>query len=337
MAVSIPSRLDPPALLLRLADGAPHSGEELAADLGSSRAAVSKAITRLRAQGVEVRASRAGYCLLQPVELLDAGRIRAVLNGEHNRRLRELKLLFEVGSTNTCLLEAPAPAAGSAVACLSELQHAGRGRKGRPWIAPFGAGLALSLGWVFSEAARALPALSLAVGVAVSRALARAEARGITLKWPNDIWFQDRKIGGILSELRAEPDGAAYVVIGVGLNVSLSEQARRKIESAQVRVASAADACPTPPSRNWLAGAILDELLSMLAQFGREGFAPFLPAWLALDALGGRPAQVMVGERAVSGIACGVDSEGALLMNCGGMVRKFVSGEASLRLIEEDS
>jgi BirA family biotin operon repressor/biotin-[acetyl-CoA-carboxylase] ligase len=75
----------------------------------------------------------------------------------------------------------------------------------------------------------------------------------------------------------------------------------------------------------------------MLAQFGREGFAPFLPAWLALDALGGRPAQVMVGERAVSGIACGVDSEGALLMNCGGMVRKFVSGEASLRLIEEDS
>jgi BirA family biotin operon repressor/biotin-[acetyl-CoA-carboxylase] ligase len=337
MAVSIPSRLEPPALLLRLADGGPHSGQELAADLHLSRAALAKAITRLRAQGVEVRSARGGYRLAQPVELLEAGRIRAVLKAEHNRRLRELKLLFEVGSTNTCLLDAPAPPVGRADACLSELQHAGRGRRGRPWIAPFGAGLALSLGWVFKESTRALPALSLAVGVAVVRALERAGARGVELKWPNDIWFQDRKIGGVLSEMRGEPDGAAYVVIGVGLNVSLSEKARRKIESTQVRVASAADACPTPLSRNWLAGAILDELLSMLAQFGREGFEPFHPAWMALDALGGRAAQVMVGQNAVSGVACGIDSEGALLMNCGGKVRKFVSGEARLRLTEEDS
>jgi len=337
MAVSIPSRLDPAALLVRLADGGPHSGQELAEHLTSSRAAVAKAIARLRAQGVEVRASRGGYRLPRPVELLDAARIRAVLEPEHNRRLRALQLLFEVGSTNTCLLDAPAPPVGHADACLSELQHAGRGRRGRPWIAPFGASLALSLGWVFKEATRALPALSLAVGVAVSRALERAGARGMALKWPNDIWFQDRKIGGVLSEMRSEPDGAAYVVIGVGLNVSLSEESRRKIESTQGGVASAADACPTPPSRNWLAGAILDELLSMLAQFEREGFAPFHPAWMALDALGGRTAQVMVGESAVSGIACGVDLEGALLMNYGGRVRKFVSGEASLRLLEEPS
>jgi BirA family biotin operon repressor/biotin-[acetyl-CoA-carboxylase] ligase len=337
MAVSIPSRVEPPALLLRLADGRPHSGQELAANLHVSRAALAKAITDLRAQGVEVRSSRGSYRLPQPVELLDAGRIRAVLKPKHNRRLRELQLLFEVASTNTCLLDAPAPPVGHADACLCELQHAGRGRRGRPWIAPFGASLALSLGWVFEEATRALPALSLAVGVAVSRALARAGARGMALKWPNDIWFKDRKIGGVLSEMRGEPDGAAYVVIGVGLNVALSEEARRKIESTQVRVASAADACPTLPSRNWLAGAILDELLSMLAQFGREGFAPFHSAWMALDALGGRPAQVTVGESAVSGIACGVDSEGALLMNCGGRLRKFVSGEATLRVIEEDS
>jgi BirA family transcriptional regulator, biotin operon repressor / biotin---[acetyl-CoA-carboxylase] ligase len=337
MAVPIPSRLGPPALLVRLADGAPHSGQQLAAELRLSPAALAKAITQLRAQGVELRAWRGGYRLPQPVELLDAGRIRALLTTEHKRQLRDLQLLFEVDSTNTCLLQAPAPPVGHADACLSELQHAGRGRLGRPWIAPFGAGLALSLGWVFKQPRRSLPALSLAVGVAVTRALARAGAQGMMLKWPNDIWFQDRKIGGVLSELRAEPDGAAYVVIGVGLNVSLSKQARRKIESTQVRVASAADACPTPPSRNGLAGAILDELLSMLAQFGREGFAPFHPAWMALDALGGRAAQVMVGESAVSGIACGIDPEGALLMNCGGRLKKFVSGEARLRLIEEDS
>ena len=337
MAVSIPSRLDLQALLMRLADGEPHSGQELAADLFPSRAALAKAVTGLRAHGVEVRAARGGYRLPQPVELLDAERIRAVLEPAHNRQLRGLQLLFEVGSTNTCLLDAPAPPVGRADACLSELQHAGRGRRGRLWIAPFGASLAMSLGWVFKGSTRTLPALSLAVGVAVARALARAGAREIALKWPNDIWFQERKIGGVLSELRGDADGAAYVVIGVGLNVSLSARARHKIESTIGSVASVADACPTPPSRNWLAGAILDELLSMLAQFGRDGFAPFHPPWMALDALGGRAAQVTLGDSAVSGIACGVDSEGALLMNCGGRLRKFVSGEATLRVIEEDS
>ena len=337
MAVSIPSRLDLQALLMRLADGEPHSGQELAADLFPSRAALAKAVTGLRAHGVEVRAARGGYRLPQPVELLDAERIRAVLEPAHNRQLRGLQLLFEVGSTNTCLLDAPAPPVGRADACLSELQHAGRGRRGRLWIAPFGASLAMSLGWVFKGSTRTLPALSLAVGVAVARALARAGAREIALKWPNDIWFQERKIGGVLSELRGDADGAAYVVIGVGLNVSLSARARHKIESTIGSVASVADACPTPPSRNWLAGAILDELLSMLAQFEREGFAPFHPPWMALDALGGRAAQVTLGDSAVSGIACGVDSEGALLMNCDGRLRKFVSGEASLRLIEEHS
>jgi BirA family biotin operon repressor/biotin-[acetyl-CoA-carboxylase] ligase len=337
MAVSIPSRLAAAALLERLADGGPHCAEELAAQLRSSRTALAKAIIRLRGQGVEVHSSRGRYRLPHPVELLDAGRIRAVLTTDNNRRLRALQLRFEVGSTNSCLLEAPAPPVALADACLSELQSAGRGRRGRPWIAPFGASLALSLGWVFKEATQALPALSLAVGVAVSRALERAGARGMALKWPNDIWFQERKIGGVLCEMRGESDGAAYVVIGVGLNVSLSQGARRKIESTAGSVASVADACPAPPSRNWLAGAILDELLSMLAQFGREGFAPFHPAWMALDALGGRAAQVTVGKSAVSGIACGVDAEGALLMNCDGKVKRFVSGEARLRLIEEHS
>lgn len=338
MAVSISRCIDHPLLLVLLADGRLHSGEWLARELGVSRAAVWKGVERLRAQGIEVQAlPRRGYCLPHPVELLDAGRIRSALNIDRNRQLRRLELLFEVDSTNTRLLGAAPPPYGSADVCLSEIQHAGRGRRGRPWIAPFGAGLAMSLGWVFSDASRALPALSLGVGVAVARALARAGARGISLKWPNDIWLNDRKMGGVLIELRAEAGGPAHVVIGIGLNVALSAASRREIEETQVRVAAVADACPEPPSRNWVAGTLLDELLSMLAQFEREGFAPFRQAWMALDALGGRPAQVIVGEQAVSGIASGVDSDGALLLESGGKLRKFVSGEVSLRLIEGET
>jgi BirA family biotin operon repressor/biotin-[acetyl-CoA-carboxylase] ligase len=177
----------------------------------------------------------------------------------------------------------------------------------------------------------------LGVGVAVARALQRAGALGVTLKWPNDIWFQNRKIGGVLIELRAEASGPAHVVIGIGLNVALPAAARREIEAGGVRVAAVADACAVAPSRNLVAGAILDELLSMLGQFEREGFASFRDAWTALDALNGRPARVLLGRTVVSGTARGVDPEGALLLETEGRLQRFVSGEASLRAIEGDT
>jgi len=338
MAVSIASRLDHPLLLVLLADGRLRSGEWLAKELKVSRAAVWKAVQRLRALGVEVQAlPRRGYRLSNPVELLDAGRIGAELGMQRMEQLRTLEVMFEVDSTNTRLLGNAPPPPGLADACLSELQHAGRGRRGRRWIAPFGAGVALSIAWTFSDGAGALAALSLGVGVAVARALGRAGARGVTLKWPNDVWLQDRKLGGVLIELRAEAGGPAHVVIGVGVNVDLPAAARREIEAGGVRVAAVADACAAAPSRNLVAGAILDELLSMLGQFEREGFAAFRDDWTALDALSGRPARVLLGRTAISGTARGVDQDGALLLDTGDRVQRFVSGEASLRVIEGDT
>lgn len=333
MAVSVAGGLAHPPLLVLLADGEVHSGERLAAELGQTRAAVWKGVERLRAIGVDIKAlARRGYRLAKPVELLDAGRIRAELSAESLVHLRALELLFEVDSTNTRLLASDPPPSSTADVCLSELQHAGRGRLGRRWIAPFGGGIAMSLGWTCSDVVRTLPALSLGVGVAVARALGRAGAEGIALKWPNDIWFNERKLGGVLIELRGEAGGAAHVVIGVGVNVTLPEEARREVEASAVAVAAVADACRQPPSRNLVAGAILDELLSMLLQYERYGFAAFRDAWTALDGLNGRPAQVIVGQSSILGIARGVDADGALLLETPDRLQRFVSGEASLRL-----
>jgi BirA family biotin operon repressor/biotin-[acetyl-CoA-carboxylase] ligase len=333
MAVSVPSGIEHPPLLVLLADGEVHSGEWLARELRQTRAAVWKGVERLRATGIEVHAlARRGYRLANPVELLDAHRIRAELSERCKPHLHRLELLFEVDSTNTRLAAAAPPPPGTADLCVSELQHAGRGRLGRRWIAPFGGGIAMSLGWTCSDVVRTLPALSLGVGVAVSRALVRAGAEGISLKWPNDIWFRDRKLGGVLIELRAEAGGPAHVVIGVGLNVSLSEEVRREIEASGVAVAAVTEACKTAPSRNLVAGAILDELLSMLLQYERFGFSAFRDAWTALDGLKDRQAQVMVGGTAILGVARGVDSDGALLLETKGRMERFVSGEASLRL-----
>jgi BirA family biotin operon repressor/biotin-[acetyl-CoA-carboxylase] ligase len=323
-----------PPLLRLLADGEVHSGESLAAELRQTRAAVWKGVERLRAIGIEVQAlARRGYRLANPVELLDVGQIRAEVADDRQRHVQSLELLFEVGSTNTRLLSRAAPPPSTADVCLAELQNAGRGRLGRRWISAFGGGIAMSLGWTCSDVVRTLPALSLGVGVAVARGLARVGAAGIKLKWPNDIWFEDRKLGGVLIELRAEAGGPAHVVIGVGINVSLPADARREIETGGTPAAAVADACEHPVSRNRVTGAILDELLSMLLQYERFGFAAFRDAWTALDGLGGRPARVMVGENVVSGIARGVDADGALLLETQDRLQRFVSGEASLRLI----
>jgi BirA family transcriptional regulator, biotin operon repressor / biotin---[acetyl-CoA-carboxylase] ligase len=337
MAVSVAGGVAPPPLLILLADGEVRSGESLALELGQTRAAVWKAVQRLRALGIGVESlARRGYRLSEPLELLRAEPMLQELSADSRRRLRNLEILFEVDSTNTRLLAAPLPPPGVADVCTSELQHGGRGRLGRRWIAPFGSGLAISVAWSFSDAARALPALSLGVGVAVVRALVRAGAAGLALKWPNDIWYRDRKVGGVLVEIRAEAGGPAQVVIGVGLNVRLAQLSRREIEAGGARVAAVADACGTPPSRNRIAGTFLDELLSMLVQVEHSGFAALRDQWTALDALNGRAVQLQLGDKMTAGIARGADLDGALLLEVDGRLQRFVSGEASLRLIEDE-
>lgn len=325
--------VDHPALITWLADGQLHSGEGLAAALGVSRAAVWKAVERLRQRGIDIEAEpRRGYRLPAAVELLDPARILAGVSARVRPAVRLLSVDFEVDSTNSRLLAAVPPPFGRADVTLAELQHAGRGRRGRQWIAPFGGSLALSMAWSFPDAAQASPTLSLCVGVAVARALERAGAQGVGLKWPNDLWYRDRKVGGVLIDLTGEAGGPARVVIGIGLNVALAPAIRDGLEASGLRVAAIQDACREPPSRNFIAGAIIDELLVMLEVFEREGFAGFRDAWTALDVLKDRPARALKGDATFIGTARGVDAQGALLLEHEGRLVGFMSGEVSLRL-----
>jgi BirA family biotin operon repressor/biotin-[acetyl-CoA-carboxylase] ligase len=341
MAVPLPHGLDlrRPLLALLAADE-PCPGRRLARALDAAESEIAAGIEQLRALGIDVAASPEGFRLKggRRLELLDAESIRAALLDEAADRLHRLEVLFEVDSTNTWLLGRPGPPSGFADAALAELQNAGRGRQGRRWISPFGASLALSVGWTFRDAERVDSTLSLAVGVAVCRALAGLGARDIRLKWPNDIWFEDRKLGGVLLETRSG-GGTAHVVVGVGLNLHLSAESRRQIDTlvGNPGLAALDAACPAPVSRNALAAALLAELLSMLPLFERCGFAAFRDEWRSLDALRDRPARVLLARAVVEGIARGVDEDGGLLLEHGGNVDKFIAGEASLRLIPGDA
>jgi BirA family biotin operon repressor/biotin-[acetyl-CoA-carboxylase] ligase len=336
MAVPLAHGLDlQRPLLALLATDEPRSMSSLACALDAAEEEIAAGIAQLRGLGIDVAASPAGFRLEvgHRLELLDADVIRAALAAEAAGRLHRLDVLFEVDSTNTRLLAHPAPPGGFADAALAELQHGGRGRQGRRWISPFGASLALSLGWTFQDAERADSTLSLAAGVAVCRALGRLGARGIRLKWPNDLWFEDCKLGGVLVETRSG-GGTAHVVVGVGLNLHLSTESRRRIGVPDL---AALDAACAPVSRNALAAALLSELLSMLPLFERHGFAAFRDEWRSLDALRGRPVRVLRGHAVADGIARGVDEDGALLLEHGGAVGKFIAGEASLRLMSGEA
>jgi BirA family biotin operon repressor/biotin-[acetyl-CoA-carboxylase] ligase len=311
-------------LLRLLADGELHSGEELAAALDISRAAVWKRLQQLEEWGVALEArAGSGYRLESAMDVLDAAAIRKRLPQAACDMLRNLEVHESLASTNDRLLAVTDLPGGRFDACLAEFQSAGRGRRGRPWVAPFASGLCLSVSWSFRDAPAALGALSLAAGVAALRALARAGLGGLSLKWPNDIVRGDAKLGGILIDLRGEAAGPAYVVVGIGINVRLPRAARERLAADGVEAVDLAS-FGTPPARS-------AELAQALIEFGARGLGAFADEWSRADTLAGRPVRVLQGGQPLEGVARGVDGDGALLLDVSGGRQRILSGEVSVR------
>jgi BirA family biotin operon repressor/biotin-[acetyl-CoA-carboxylase] ligase len=331
-----------PRLLKLLCDGKLHSGAQLASALGVSRAAVWKLVGELRAAGVPIESlSRRGYRLPATVELLDADCMRAEARHLGQPLPEALEVHFQIDSTNEHLYAAPPPPPGTARVAVAELQSAGRGRRGRRWIAPFGSGLTFSIAWTFAETPGDLPALGLALGVTVAKTLRQLGARGVALKWPNDLLADGRKLGGLLTQLRQEAGGPATVVAGLGLNLSLPAEARDALAHSPGAAAGQPTALPATdlagallaglPSRNLIAARLVLALADALAEFATRGFAAFLADWSALDALRDAPVRVHQGGTALEGIARGVDHDGALLVESAGGVLRVFSGDVSVR------
>lgn len=320
----------PARVFARLADGHFHSGETLARALGVSRGAVWKAVQALREAGATVHAvPNRGYRLPQAGEPLDAERIRARLPVAARSAVRGLEVLWQTESTNSVLLARPNPPFGASDIALAEYQTAGRGRRGRAWLAPPGGAVCLSLSWSFREVPPDLGALSLAVGVCVLRAL-KEVGLSARLKWPNDILVEERKLGGILIELRAESAGPACVVIGIGLNAALGEALLRQIATLGLPATDLASA-GVAISRNIVTSAMIAQVLRGLQEFERESLRPFIEEWRSADALRGNEVSVHTTTQTIRGVARGIDLHGALLVETPQGVRRFISGEVTVR------
>ena len=321
---------DAPALevLDALADGALHSGEALAQQFGISRAALAKRVEKLRDWGLEVPAQAgAGYQLAQPLERLDAARIAAGLSPAAQALGVRVQVLARTDSTNSQLLEASA--AHDPQLLFAEYQSAGRGRRGRAWVSPFGGSLMLSLSYNFASWPARLTTLPLAVAVAAARAVSAMGLPQVRIKWPNDLKLGGDKLAGILIEPRGETGGACRVVVGLGLNWNLSGEQLQGLGQPATTVQRALAGQPLP-SRNAAASLLASELLLALQAFEQHGFEPFAPEWRLRDALAGQPVRVEA-DPPFEGVAQGINVDGGLLVATAQGIQSVHAGEVSVR------
>ncbi|GKX61290.1 bifunctional biotin--[acetyl-CoA-carboxylase] ligase/biotin operon repressor BirA [Leminorella grimontii] len=311
----------PLQLVKILADGEFHSGEQIGQALGMSRAAINKYMQTLRDWGLDVfTVTGKGYSLAAPLQLLDTEAIA--------KNLPEggVTVLPVVDSTNQYLMDRIG-SLRSGEACVAEFQQAGRGRRGRQWFSPFGSNLYLSMYWRLEQGPAAAVGLSLAVGIVMAEVLRELGAKEVKVKWPNDLYINDRKLAGILVELTGKTGDAANVVIGAGINLAMRDPDSSVVNQRWANLMEGG----LNIDRNLLVARLLTALRNTLGQFEQQGLAPFVSRWRALDNFIDRPVKLLMGERQIFGIARGIDKQGALLLEQNGEVTPFIGGEISLR------
>lgn len=316
------------SLIKLLADGGFHSGESLGKHLGITRAAVWKRLQQMENIGLCVDSVKGrGYRLTEPLQLLDRDAIQASMETSVLRLIGDLKCSFELPSTNQYLMAIPL-SNPDVMVCLAERQTDGRGRRGRRWHSPFAANLYLSVRWPYASGIAAFEGLSLAVGVILAEVLDGLGLKGVSLKWPNDLLCGVSKLGGILIEVAGDLSGECAVVIGMGINVKMSEGERSLIDQPYTDLYSQG----VEVDRNRLCASLLNTLLPALKAYPSEGFSAYRLRWLSRAAYLHQRVDVHERSRHRTGVIRDVDHRGALGVEFQDGLAWLTGGEISVRL-----
>lgn len=313
-----------------LQDGEFHMKKSFGAGLAISSDQIDEVLHELQASGlVLISPEGLGYRLSDSVELLSRTAIFDYLSTVDPRPNCRLKILSAVDSTNRYAREQAANHASSGLVVLAEKQTAGRGRRGKVWVSPLASNIYMSVVWDFSGAGDTLKGLSLAIGVAVRRALLKLGVADIKLKWPNDIFVNGKKLGGILLEMIGDPSVECSVIVGIGINVLMSESSAEAIDQDWTDLQKASS---VTISRNELVACLITETFEVLGNFQRTGFSVYRAEWQAADLLKNQSGTISKDRESVSGIVLGVDNSGSLRMRLSdGEEQRFIGGELSLR------
>lgn len=309
-------------ILTLLSHGQFVSGEQLANELGISRAAVSKHIDTLEAYGVALYSVKGrGYKLAHPISLINAARL---VRSMDNRCF----YFDEIPSTNGFMLSHTNELKNGDV-CVAEYQSAGRGRRGRTWVSPYGHHLYFSLFWTFPQGMAQAMGLSLVVACSLVTVLKSFGVENVGVKWPNDIYLDHKKLAGILIEMSGQADSQCQIIIGIGVNMAMSEDQGKGIDQPW----SDLSALAAMPDKTDLVIALQSQLKRDIQLFEREGLAAFKARWQAADLFYGRDIRLLLGDKSVDGICRGVDEQGAVLLETAAGIQAYIGGEISLRAV----
>lgn len=309
---------NPLKLIEILADGNFHSGEELASDFGITRAGINKYIKVLREWGIELSSIQGkGYSLKKPMDLFNKSKIDQYYQADSR-----VEILPIIDSTNQYMLD-KIPDLKSGDCCIAEFQSKARGRRGRQWFSPFGTNLYFSMYWRLDQGIAAAMGLSLVVGIVVTQALRELSGQDIKVKWPNDLYLNDQKLAGILVELAGKTGDCAHVVIGIGVNLNMTNPDTNIVNQKWANLGNI--------NRNLLVAKIAKTLRENLEKFEKNGLAFFIDDWNHLDNFIHRPVKLLIGDDVIRGVAKGINDQGALLLEQNGKIQAYIGGEISLR------
>jgi BirA family biotin operon repressor/biotin-[acetyl-CoA-carboxylase] ligase len=305
------------------------SGNKLAKQLGLSRVAVWMQLQKLTKQGFAFEAARSrGYRLVKFPPQLHHALIQAHLASR--ARTPNLITLERVDSTNTEAGRHLAAGSRTPLVILAREQTHGRGRRGRVWHSPAAGNLYGT--FVFRpklEPAR-LQDFTLWMGLNVCELIANFCSIEPGLKWPNDVYFNGRKAGGMLTEARIDADEVHDLVFGLGLNLNArGADLPKELQKSAISLAEAAGA---PIDVNRFAAALIGRVLTACARFVEDDYRDkFAELWTRFDVLRGQPVSVTQGDRTVTGTATGIDAEGSLIVRTSaGRTERFRAGEVTL-------
>lgn len=295
-------------LLSYLADGE----EKVRSNLTKFSQNLAEDLQQFRDAGLNIIETAQGYRLVPQLPLLNSLQISTALS--------PYQVYYQpvMSSTNEWILQ-NIPNLNKGDLCLAEYQTAGRGRRGRQWLSPFAGQMIFSFYWTFNPK-KSIEGLSLVIGLAI------AEVLNAQVKWPNDILFDGRKLGGILVEIANHKNGLLNLVIGVGINVSLPTQTEISQPYAQL------SEMDPDIDRQTLFPTLIQHLYVRLERFEKEGInAEFQQAWQNHNAFFNSEVNVIAEQRVISGIELGIDERGYLRVQCGAELKMFNGGEVSLR------
>ena len=262
---------------------------------------------------------------------LNSDQIRLVLPAAVRERLETIETFAELDSTNDYLLSQSAPLPQRMRVAIAGHQTAGRGRMDKRWVSPPNAGIWMSLAYTFERMPDQFNALTLAQGVAAIAALEELGFSGVLLKWPNDLIAENRKLGGLLAEMRTGKGDGVTIVLGIGINVDFGQASDTSAELTPPETAIDLRSLSSQmPDRQELIVALIAKLFDCFDHFGSSGFAGFRNAWQRQDWLRGRRIRIDNPDGAITGTASGIDASGALLLTSADGMKSIISGSVTV-------